>query len=433
MRFFRYGLWLILLCGAAATTPAFAADPLPLKQAVQLALRHSSVISASEADEQRAFAALQEGRDQYIPQATIGSGLGKTYGYPLSLEGSAPSIANLNASSALLNPALQQYIHAEKSEYQASQLQGKDKRNQVIQEVVLSYIELARWQSFLDHLQQETSDAAKSEQIENERVKAGVDNAQLQTQTQLNTARVQLRAAQTQGAIDILRHRLSDLTGVPASDITADPDSVPALPRVPEDSVTRALQFNPTIQAAESHSLAEVFRAKAEHRGLWPTIDFAAQYALLASFNNYENYFRAGSFQQHNATVGIAMRFPFLNFSQMAKAREADAEAIRARSEVTTAKSQISEETLRLQHLVEQTIAAQHVADLEYKVAQSNFQAVTIRTNDGSTTIHDLDDARAQFNERFYALQDANFQVQKAKLELMRATDDLAAWAGVGK
>jgi len=433
MRFFRYGLWLILLCGAAATTPAFAADPLPLKQAVQLALRHSSVISASEADEQRAFAALQEGRDQYIPQATIGSGLGKTYGYPLSLEGSAPSIANLNASSALLNPALQQYIHAEKSEYQASQLQGKDKRNQVIQEVVLSYIELARWQSFLDHLQQETSDAAKSEQIENERVKAGVDNAQLQTQTQLNTARVQLRAAQTQGAIDILRHRLSDLTGVPASDITADPDSVPALPRVPEDSVTRALQFNPTIQAAESHSLAEVFRAKAEHRGLWPTIDFAAQYALLASFNNYENYFRAGSFQQHNATVGIAMRFPFLNFSQMAKAREADAEAIRARSEVTTAKSQISEETLRLQHLVEQTIAAQHVADLEYKVAQSNFQAVTIRTNDGSTTIHDLDDARAQFNERFYALQDVNFQVQKAKLELMRATDDLAAWAGVGK
>jgi len=433
MRFFRYGLWLILLCGAAATTPAFAADPLPLKQAVQLALRHSSVISASEADEQRAFAALQEGRDQYIPQATIGSGLGKTYGYPLSLEGSAPSIANLNASSALLNPALQQYIHAEKSEYQASQLQGKDKRNQVIQEVVLSYIELARWQSFLDHLQQETSDAAKSEQIENERVKAGVDNAQLQTQTQLNTARVQLRAAQTQGAIDILRHRLSDLTGVPASDITADPDSVPALPRVPEDSVTRALQFNPTIQAAESHSLAEVFRAKAEHRGLWPTIDFAAQYALLASFNNYENYFRAGSFQQHNATVGIAMRFPFLNFSQMAKAREADAEAIRARSEVTTAKSQISEETLRLQHLVEQTIAAQHVADLEYKVAQSNFQAVTIRTNDGSTTIHDLDDARAQFNERFYALQDANFQVQKAKLELMRATDDLGAWAGVGK
>lgn len=433
MRFFRYGLWLILLCGAAATTPAFAADPLPLKQAVQLALRHSSVISASEADEQRAFAALQEGRDQYIPQATIGSGLGKTYGYPLSLEGSAPSIANLNASSALLNPALQQYIHAEKSEYQASQLQGKDKRNQVIQEVVLSYIELARWQSFLDHLQQETSDAAKSEQIENERVKAGVDNAQLQTQTQLNTARVQLRAAQTQGAIDILRHRLSDLTGVPASDITADPDSVPALPRVPEDSVTRALQFNPTIQAAESHSLAEVFRAKAEHRGLWPTIDFAAQYALLASFNNYENYFRAGSFQQHNATVGIAMRFPFLNFSQMAKAREADAQAIRARSEVTITKSQISEETLRLQHLVEQTIAAQHVADLEYKVAQSNFQAVTIRTNDGSTTIHDLDDARAQFNERFYALQDANFQVQKAKLELMRATDDLAAWAGVGK
>lgn len=433
MRFFCYGVWLFTLCGAATAEPAFAAEPLPLKQAVQLALRHSSVLSASEADEQRAFAALQEGRDQYIPQATIGSGLGKTYGYPLSLEGSAPSIANLNTTSALINPSLQQNIHAAKSEYQTSQLQTKEKRNEVIQEVVLSYIELARWQSLLDHLQQETSDATRSEQIENDRVKAGVDNAQLQTQAQLNTARVQLRAAQTQGAIDILRHRLSDLTGVPAPDITADPDSIPALPQSSDDSVTRALQFNPTIQAAESHSLTEMFRAKAEHRALWPSIDFAAQYALLASFNNYEKYFRPGSFQSQNATAGIAMRFPFLNFSQMAKAREADAEAIRARSEVTTTKSQISEETLRLQHLVEQTVAARRVADLEYKVAQSNFQAVTIRTNDGSTTIHDLDDARAQANEHFYALQDADFQVKKAKIELMKTTDDLAAWAGAGK
>ncbi len=432
MRLLPHGVWRIVQC-ALVTLPAFAADPLPLKQAVQLALRHSSVILSSEADEQRAFAALQESRDQYIPQATIGSGLGKTYGYPLSLEGSAPSIANLTAQSALLNPALQQYIHAAKSEYQTSQLQAKDQRNQVIEEVVLSYIELARWQSLLGHLAQETGDAAKSEQIEMERVNAGVDQSQLQTQAQLNTARVELRVAQAQGAIDILRQRLSDLTGIPAADINADADSVPALPQSSNDSVTRALQFNPSIQAAESHSTAEVFKAKAEHRALWPTIDFAAQYALLASFNNYENYFRAGSFQQHNATIGIAMRFPFLNFSQMAKAKEADAEAVRAKSEVATKKSQISEETLRLQHLVEQATAAQHIADLEYKVADANLQAMAIRTNDGSTTIHDLDDARAQFNERFFALQDANFQVQKAKVELMRATDDLAAWAGAGK
>src|SRR5437899_10589526 len=125
------------------------AEPVPLKRAVELALSHSSTAAAAAADAQRAYAALREARNQYIPQVIFGSGLGQSYGYPLSLEGSAPSIFNINAQSAMLNPALQQFIRAARTEWQASTAQVQDQRNQVVQDTVLSYAELSKWQGLI--------------------------------------------------------------------------------------------------------------------------------------------------------------------------------------------------------------------------------------------------------------------------------------------
>ncbi len=78
-----------------------AAEPVPLRRVVELALSHSTTAAMSVADEQRAFASYGEARDHYLPSLTVGSGLGATWGYPLSLEGSAPSIVNTTAQSIL--------------------------------------------------------------------------------------------------------------------------------------------------------------------------------------------------------------------------------------------------------------------------------------------------------------------------------------------
>ena len=93
-----------------------SAEPLPLKRAVELALTHSTVTGIATADMQHAYSAYRESRNNYVPQLVIGSGLGKSWGFPLTLEGSAPSIFNVNAQSALFNPGLQAFVHAAKSE-----------------------------------------------------------------------------------------------------------------------------------------------------------------------------------------------------------------------------------------------------------------------------------------------------------------------------
>lgn len=426
-------MWLVSIA-LVMQVPLYG-EPVPLKRVVELALSHSSAAAAAKADEQRAFASYLETRDQYLPQATVGSGLGWTLGYPLSLEGSAPSIVNLTSQFALINPALQEFMRAAKTEWTGSTIQSKDRRAQIIEDTVLCYAELSRWESMLSHLLEEKGDAQKAEQVASERIQEGVDRPMSQNQAKLATARVQLRIVQARGSIDVLRSRLSHSTGLPPDSIETIADSIPALPEISQqdDLVSKAQQFSPTLQFAETHARALQFRALGEHRSLWPSIDFAAQYAVLATFNNYENYFRPGSFQQNNATIGVAMRFPFLNFSQRARAQAADAEAIRAQKDAEAARNQVSEETLRLQRSVEQYAAAQQVADLEYQIAQENWDATQIRVNSGTADLHSAEEARNQANGRFNALQDANFQLERARISLLRATGDLESWLGLTK
>ena len=410
-----------------------AAETLPLKRAVELALSHSTTAGVASADEQRAFASYREARNQFIPQFIVGSGLGKSWGFPLSLEGSAPAIVNLNSQSALINPALRDFAHAAKTEWKATSVRTKDQRNQVIQDTVLSYAELSKWETLLNHLHQEQADAIKMEQIVNQRIQEGVDNPLTRNKAHLTTARVRLRLAEAQGAIDVLRNRLSQLTGLPASSIETAPESMPPLPEVKqEDDLSgKAVQTSPAVQAAETRATAQDFRARGEHRAMWPSVDFAAQYAMLSKYNNYDLFFK--TFQRNNATLGVAIRFPFLSPSQHARAQAADADALRARKEAEAAKNQVSEETLKLQRSVEQLAAAQEVADLEFQVAQSNLEALQVRMDAGTATLHDVEDARGQANQRYNALQDVNFELERARITLLRATGDLETWVGAGK
>jgi outer membrane protein TolC len=197
-----------------------------------------------------------------------------------------------------------------------------------------------------------------------------------------------------------------------------------------EDLSAKAVDSSPSVFAAREHAIAEGFRARGEHRAMWPSLDFATQYAVLATFNNWTQFFPAKAFERNNATVGVVIRFPFLNFAQKAHARAADAEAIHATKEVEVAKNQVSQETLKLQRAVQQLTAAQEVSELEYEIAKSDVDAVDIKMNAGTASVHDAANARMEMAEKYSALQDATFQLTRAKIGLLRATGELESWVG---
>ena len=422
------------------------AEPVSLKRVVELALSHATGAAITAADELHAAANYRELRNNYIPQLSTGAGLGYSYGFPLALEGSAPALFNINAQSALLHPELRAYEGAAKADSAVAAFKSKEQRNQIIQDAALSYAELAKWEQRLTRLQETEADANKMQAAVADRVKEGIDSELEGTKARLSTARVRLRIAEAHGAADVLREHLSKLTGLPAGNIQTDPDSIPAPPTAPatDDAAKEAATSNPSVQAAVEHARAQYLRAQGEHRSLWPTVDFAAQYALLSKFNNYQNYYIpsrpcvtslgeflcvTSSFQQNNATIGASIRFPLLNLSQRSRAQAADADALKATKQAEAARNQVAEETLRLQRSVAQMQAARDVAQLEYEIAQKNLTAVQTRIDAGTATLHDLDDARSQASERFISLQDVTFELERSQLGVLRSTGELEKWA----
>jgi len=413
------------------------AEPVTLRQTVELALKHATSAAIAADDVQHASAAYRELHNSYIPQVTVGAGLGWSYGFPLSLEGSAPSLFNVTAQSALLHPELRPFLRAAEMEGAAASSRSKDQRNQIIQDTVLSYAELEKWEQRLARLHQAEPEAQRMQAAVADRVKEGIDSELEGTKARLSEARLRLRIAEAQGAADVLRERLSKLTGLPASGIQTETESIPALPEVAknaaqevaqENGTVKATDSNPAVQSAVEHARAQFLVAQGEHKSVLPTVDFAAQYALLSTINNYQNYYVRGSFQSNNATVGVAIRFPIFNAAQRSRAQAADADARKAKSQADAARNQVSEETLRLQRSVTQMRAARDVAELEYEIAQKNIDAVQTRMNSATANLHDLDNARTQASERFIALQDVTFELERSQVSLLRATGDLETW-----
>ena len=405
------------------------AEPVTLHHAVELALKHANGAAIAAADEQRAAASTRELRNSYVPQVTVGAGLGWSYGFPLSLEGSAPSLFNVTAQSALLHPELRAFIHAAQTETAAASFRSKDQRNQIIQDTVLTYAELEKWEQRLVHLHDAEPEALKLQAAVADRVKEGIDSELDGTKARLSTARLRMRIAEAQGSVDVLRERLSKLTGLPAAGIQTETESMPALPAIAPDEAgpVKPADSSPAVQAAVEHARAQFLIAQGQHRSLLPTVDFAAQYALLSTYNNYDQFYK--TFQRNNATVGIAIRFSFLNAAQRSRAEAADAEAVKAKNQADAARNQVSEETLRLQRALRQMLAARDVAELEFQIAEKNLEAIQTRMESATSNLHDLDNARSQASERFMALQDVTFELERSQVSLLRATGELETWA----
>lgn len=433
MRRSRFALFGIIVTVFCILLPQAKAETLSFKKALELAAARSANVGIAVADQMRAQGSYTEARSAYIPGAVIGSGLGKSWGFPLSLEGSAPSIFNINAQSTVFNLSQNQFVGAAKSEWNATSHNTDDQRNQAILDAAVTYAQLDATQAKLKILGDQNEQAQRAQNIEQQRVDAGIDSRLELTRATLNAARTRMRLTEAQGAVDLIKQHLAQLTGLAASDIVIDSESVPKIPDLSQDEsiITRALANSSVLKMAQEHQKSKEQQAKGEHLGLFPTIDFAAQYAMLAKYNNYDVFYK--TFERNNATVGIAMRFAFLNPTQRARVQTAAAEALRAKSQTDLARNQISSQALKLQRALPQLAAAREVAKLESEVAQGDLDAVTAKVQAGTATLRDQENARVEVNDKYATYIDATFEYDKARLQLMSMTGDLVDWASTAK
>jgi outer membrane protein TolC len=405
------------------------ADPVTFRQAVELALRHSGTMVMASADQQHAHADYLELRNNYLPQMTAGSGLGYSYGYPMSIEGAAPTIVSVDTRQYVFNAANYKFMKAAKIDWQAAGFNIQDKRNQVIFETASDYAQLDELAASLKVLRQQEQSAQRMEQITSERVQAGVDSEVALTKAKLATARVEMHLAQSEGAADVLRLRLSQLTGLAPESIETVTESVPKLPEVKQedDLPAFAAANSPAVKFAMETARAKWERAQGEHRTWYPSVDLAGSYGLFASFNNYQDYFK--KFQPNNASIGFAIRLPLMNWAGRAQAESADAEAQRAKKEAEAVKDQVSSETLRLQRVVKQLAAQREVARLEHQLALADVDAMAAKVEAGNASVRDIEEQRVVEADKYSAFLDADYELSKAQMQLLSETGEIEKWA----
>jgi outer membrane protein TolC len=425
----------LLLVIVAALSPQAIAEPLTLRRAVQLALQHSTGIAIADADQKRAEQNVLEQRNLFIPQVNVGAGIGYSNGFPLSLENLAPSLLNVTTQQYLFNMAQREFIRAARHDLASFSKMADDRKSQVVFETALAYAELDKVEGELNVLHQQESAAGRVQTVAQERVQAGVDSQVEITRAKLNYARVRLAMEQSAGQAELLRTRLSQLTGLPAASIQTVTESIPPLPMPvsQDDFVARAVSANTNIHVANEQAVSKELRAKGEHRQLLPSVDTALQYAVLARFNNFDVFFRRDTFQRNNLTAGIVIRFPIFNAAQRSRAQGADYESLKAKKEAEEIKNQVTTEAMKLQQSVRQLAAAREVARLEYQLAGNDVQTVQAKMEVGGATIRDQENARLVEEQRYASFLNSTFDLDKTLMQLLRATGEIESWATSGK
>jgi outer membrane protein TolC len=425
--------WAFVFLGAAlAAMPLLLPAQVSLTTVVDLAQRNSSAVKLAETDLQKAQAALAQTQDAYIPNFAIGSMIGYSHGFPTG----QPSVGSATIQSLVRSFSQRQYIKAARAGIDAANLSLKEAREQVALDASLAYLELDTVNRELDSARQQESFSTELVRIERERTEAGVDPLSDLLQAQLTAAQLKLKRLHLETRAGILAKQLAALTGMPTGSITPDHASIPEIPSITANEAPRSL---PGIDSASALARSKQIQAKGDDL-LWrrPQIGFGAVYNYDSNeLNNYSTYYN--NFTPNNVSFGLQFTVPFFDFSLRAKAKVSAAEALRATVEVEQAQRQNEVRIAELTGSLRELDTLAEIASLKKQIAHEQLQSVLAQlelgngSGNGPGATPQLTPkaeqlARIEERQKFQEALDADLELSKARLSLLRALGHMEDW-----
>ncbi|MEO7651545.1 MAG: TolC family protein, partial [Bryobacteraceae bacterium] len=200
----------------------------------------------------------------------------------------------------------------------------------------------------------------------------------------------------------------------------------PELPPSEEAAVAAALKSSKELRRIESALIAEGLDIRAQKAARLPRVDLVAQYGLFARFNNYDDYFR--SFQRHNGLIGMSFQIPVLVGPAVgALSAQAEVNAARLRVELTSARQRISADTRKSYRDIEQARTASDVAKLDLEVSREQLSVLLAQMAEGRASMAQVEEARFGENEKWIAFLEAQYGMERARLNLLHRTGELVA------
>lgn len=430
MTFLRY-LLIPVACATMASTPAIG--QISFTTAIDLALKNSPKVQAAQAEVDKAQAVLAQTKDVYIPTFSVGSGLGYTYGFPFG----APSLFNVTVQSLLFDQSQRNYIRAARVGLEAANHNLNDVRQQIMEDTATTYVSLDADLERMQAAGEESGFATGLTKIIQERLEAGQDTQIELTRARLTAANLHLRQIQLEDDAANQRDHLAHLTGLPAQGLATEHASIPSFQSF-DASPARDTVLPESIRGAYATAQSKLQTAFGDSRKMYrPQIGLGVQYSRLASFNNYQDYYRPGSFTNfNNLQVGLQFTLPLLDYTRRAKARESLAEARRSMHDADQARDQFLEGRSKVSRTIRELQARTEVASLERELALNQIDVVRVQlqtANSGAVpaTPKDEQNARIQERARYLDFLDTDLQLRQMQINLMRSNGQLENWLKV--
>ncbi|MBI1790876.1 MAG: TolC family protein [Acidobacteria bacterium] len=411
-----------------AITASAEVHHLSLRQAIELALKQNPDLALARLDERKAQEDVRVARDPFTPRIAVGSGLAFNNGFPMSIEGSAPSVIQARANQYLFNRQQTWTVAKVRENARGAGIAAASKHDEVVYRVASLLLDAERAARALELARKQVDSLEKVAQTVRARVEEGraleLENKQAAYQVARGRQRVEILESDLVAAESALAFAL----GFEENDLVRPVEETrlaQELSVTEEAAVERALRASKELRKLESDLLAEGLDIKAQKAAKLPRIDLVAQYGLFARYNNYDDYFR--TFQRHNGLLGISFQVPLLvGPSVAALSAQAEVNAAKLRVQRNAARQRISLDTRKSYREIQQAQTASQVARLDLDVAREQLSVALALMGEGRATLRQVEEARFNENEKWLAFYDAQYGVERARLNLLKQTGELA-------
>ena len=411
-----------------------ASAQISLSSAVDLALRNDPQVKMSEAAVQKAQAALSETRDVYVPNLTASGGFGQGFGVPTGL----PTVFSLSSQSLVFNYSQRDNIRAAASGLAAAKLALNEMREQVEEDVVVTYLNLDSDERCAATMTQEYDDAARLVIIVQDRLNAGHDTRMNLLRAQRTAKQIELDQLNLQDEIATLSDHLSRLMGLSDDRLTAITTSIPELPSVQAAAENGTQSYSAGIRSAVASARSKQQLSFGLNRyRLRPQMSLGINYSRIdTGQNGYATYYPSFAGKSQNAvSVYLEMELPIYDRLHQHQADEATAEARRAHFETEQQRNQFLEGRFKLRRSAAELDKRSDLAQIDQDIAQEQVRVVTAQLSaangsSGGEQMTPVDEQNAKLTEsaRTIDLLHAQFQLSQAKVNLLRQTGQLDDW-----
>ncbi|HVN06406.1 MAG TPA: TolC family protein [Bryobacteraceae bacterium] len=402
---------------------------MTLRQAVARALQESPDIAMARLDQLKAQEAVRVQKDPFTPRLSVGSGLAYTNGFPMSIDGAAPSIIQARATQYLFNRQQSYEVAKTKEQARTAGISASAKRSEVAFRAASLYLDAERAARAAEMTRREIESLQKVLATVESRVQEGRELPIESKRAELNLARTRQLADALDDDRQTAETSLALVLGYSADDrVQPAPEerTAPPPPASEDAAVESAVQSSQELRRLQSEIVTKGLERRAAEAARLPHFDLVAQYGLFASFNHFSSYFL--KYQPNNGELGVSFQLPILPGPAVsAAAAEADADASRLRIQLTNTRNQVIAGTRQAYREVRKTEESRDVARLDLEVAREQVALNLAQFEEGRIRLSQVEDSRIAESAKWIAFYDAQYAAERARWALARETGDLLA------